>query len=104
MTINQQLSVQVNLPSGTWYDYYSGVSTFSSTEHAKLPVPTKLYQLPVFMRGGSVIMLYQGLTGTNSMKVRIFVWLSFEVSLSTASEQGVFCLSFQFLDSFSRIM
>ena len=43
---------------GTWYAYYSGVSTFSST------VPTKLYQLPVFMRGGSVILMYQGLSGT----------------------------------------
>ena len=61
----------MSLPPGTWYDYYSGVSTFSSTEQVQLPVPTKLYQLPVFMRGGSVIMMYQGLTGTNSMKVRI---------------------------------
>ena len=59
----------MSLPPGTWYDYYSGVSTFSSTEHAKLPVPTKLYQLPVFMRGGSVILMYQGLSGTYSMKV-----------------------------------
>ena len=61
----------MSLPPGTWYDYYSGVSTFSSTEQVQLPVPTKLYQLPVFMRGGSVIIMYQGLTGTNSMKVRI---------------------------------
>ena len=60
----------MSLPSGTWYDYYSGVSTFSSTEHAKLPVPTKLYQLPVFMRGGSAILMYKGLTDTSSMKVR----------------------------------
>ena len=44
----------------------------SSTEHAKLPVPTKLYQLPVFMRGGSAILMYQGLTDTSSMKVRTF--------------------------------
>ena len=63
----------MSLPPGTWYDFYSGVSTFSSTEHAKLPVPTKLYQLPVFMRGGSAIMVYQGLTGTNSMKVKITI-------------------------------
>ena len=66
----------MSLPSGTWYDYYSGVSTFSSTEHAKLLVPTKLYQLPVFIRGGSAILMYQGLTGTSSMKVRTFIWLT----------------------------
>ena len=83
MNISQYVSIQVSLPPGTWYDFYSGVSTFSSTEHAELPVPTKLYQLPVFMRGGSAIMVYQGLTGTNSMKVRITIMMLLEMSAFT---------------------
>ena len=84
---DQQL-VQVSLPAGTWYDLYSGVQVshspdlmmdvltvpahaqyYSSTEHAELPVPTKLYQLPVFLRGGSVIMMYESLPSAKSIKV-----------------------------------
>ena len=42
---------------------------YSSTEHAELPVPTKLYQLPVFLRGGSVIMMYESLPSAKSIKV-----------------------------------
>ena len=54
---DQQL-VNVSLPAGTWYEYYSGVKYFSPTAALQLAVPTQLYQLPVFIRGGSVIVLY----------------------------------------------
>jgi len=57
-----QRLVNVSLPSGSWFEFYSGIKYFSPSEKLQLVVPTTLYQLPVFLRGGSVITLYKAST------------------------------------------
>ena len=69
---DQQL-VRVSLPAGTWFDYYSGIQYYSPTEALQLSVPTKLYQLPVFIRGGSVLILYQASSDhANRLSIQVF--------------------------------
>ena len=52
-----------------------GIKYFSPSEKLQLVVPTTLYQLPVFLRGGSVITLYKASTSNppQSMQVEMYV-------------------------------
>lgn len=48
-----QISTEVYLPFGTWYDYYSKAIISSIGENFTLPAP--LDTIPILVRGGSIV-------------------------------------------------
>ena len=64
VTSPRQEVVEVRLPPGTWYDWYSGIKYQSPHSAAVLPVQARPYELPAFQRGGSVLIVYRALGGS----------------------------------------
>merc|ERR1712013_545138 len=60
--------INVHLPQGVWYDFNSGVKYISPSDRNILTIKPKLYQIPVFQRGGTALILYDITTGALSAK------------------------------------
>ena len=62
VTSPDQNVVNLRLEAGTWYDFYSGIKYQSPSSSVSLSVQAKLYEIPAFQRGGSVLLLYKALS------------------------------------------
>ena len=62
VTSPDQNVVNLRLEAGTWYDFYSGIKYHSPSSSVSLSVQAKLYEIPAFQRGGSVLLLYKALS------------------------------------------
>jgi len=60
--------IGVKLPQGVWYDFNSGVKYESPSDRKILTIKPKLYQIPVFQKGGTAMIVYDITTGRLSAK------------------------------------
>ena len=67
VTSGDQQLVEMSLATGSWYEFYSGAEYYSPSPAQTLSVPTRLYQLPVFVRGGTVLVTYETVAGASNM-------------------------------------
>ena len=66
-------------------------------------MPTKLYQLPVFLRGGSAIMMYESLPSAKSIKVSGNWFLKLLSSINGDIDEMLWCLDTKILSKVCKM-